>query len=89
MMGNIFAKYKRDVDTALKYYDQALIANITDFISLTNVGFLLMQQGKREEAKKYLWEAIKINAQYANTHVVLAMIASEEQDLPSAFYSAT
>ena len=27
MMGNIFAKFKNDVPTAMKYYDQALIAN--------------------------------------------------------------
>ncbi len=87
MMGNIFARYKNDVATALTYYDQALVANTQDHISLTNIGYLLLQDEKLEEAKKYLWEAIKINNQYPNTHFTLALIAEKEQDLNSAFYS--
>ena len=54
MMGNIFAKFKGDIETALTYYDQALKANTTDHISLTNIGYLLMQQDKLEEAQKFL-----------------------------------
>ena len=87
MMGNIFAKFKNDVPTAMKYYDQALIANPNDNITINNIGANLMQQGKLEEAKKYFWEAIKINEQYPNTHFALGMIAEMENDLHSSFYS--
>ncbi len=87
MMGNIFAKFKNDVPTAMKYYDQALIANPNDNIAINNIGANLMQQGKLEEAKKYFWEAIKINNQYPNTHFALGMIAEMENDLHSSFYS--
>jgi Tfp pilus assembly protein PilF len=87
MMGNIFAKFKNDVPTAMKYYDQALIANPNDNITINNIGANLMQQGKLEEAKKYFWEAIKINDQYPNTHFALGMIAEMENDLHSSFYS--
>jgi len=87
MMGNIFAKFKGDIDTAIKYYDQSLQTNTTDNISLTNIGYLLMQQGKLKEAQKFLWEAIRINNQYPNTHFTLAMIAEIENDLSSAFFS--
>ncbi|MEO6731579.1 MAG: tetratricopeptide repeat protein [Ferruginibacter sp.] len=87
MMGNIFAKFKNDVPTAMKYYDQALIANPNDNITINNIGANLMQQGKLEEAKKYFWEAIKINDQYPNTHFALGMIAEMENDLHAAFYS--
>ena len=87
MMGNIFAKFKKDTETALKYFDQALVANTNDYISLTNIGYLLLEQNKLEEAKKYLWESIKINNAYPNTHFTLALIAEIEGDLPSAFYS--
>jgi tetratricopeptide (TPR) repeat protein len=87
MMGNIFAKFKNDVPTAMKYYDQALIANPKDNIAINNIGANLMQQGKLEEAKKYFWEAIKINDQYPNTHFALGMIAEMENDLHSSFYS--
>lgn len=87
MMGNIFAKYKKDIATALTYYDQALVANTQDHISVTNIGYLLLQDGKLVVAKKYLWEAAKINNQYPNTHFTLALLAEKEQDLHSAFYS--
>ncbi|MBK8243657.1 MAG: hypothetical protein IPK88_09540 [Saprospiraceae bacterium] len=87
MMGNIFAKFKDDVPTAMKYYDQALIANPKDNITINNIGANLMQQGKLEEAKKYFYEALKINDKYANTHFALGMIAEMEADLQSAFYS--
>ncbi|MFO0323320.1 MAG: tetratricopeptide repeat protein [Bacteroidota bacterium] len=87
MMGNIFAKFKNDVPTAMKYYDQAVKNNATDNISLTNIGYLLFQQNKLEEAKKYLWEAIQINNEYPNSHLTLALIAQKENDLHSAFYS--
>jgi len=87
MMGNIFAKFKDDVPTAMKYYDQALIANPKDNITINNIGANLMQQGKLEEAKKYFYEALKINDLYANTHFALGMIAEMEADLQSAFYS--
>lgn len=87
MMGNIFAKFKDDVPTAMKYYDQALIANPKDNITINNIGANLMQQGKLEEAKKYFWEAIRINDKYPNTHFALGVIAEIEGDLHSAFYS--
>jgi Tfp pilus assembly protein PilF len=87
MMGNIFAKFKDDVPTAMKYYDQAQIANPKDNITINNIGANLMQQGKLEEAKKYFYEALKINDQYANTHFALGMIAEMEADLQSSFYS--
>ena len=78
MMGNIFAKFKDDVPTAMKYYDQALVANPNDNITINNIGANLMQQGKLEEAKKYFWEAIRINDKYPNTHFALGMIAEME-----------
>lgn len=87
MMGNIFAKFKNDIQTAMKYYDQALLVNPNDNIAVNNIGANLMQQGKIEEAKKYFWEAMKINNTYPNTHFALGMIAEIENDLHSAFYS--
>ncbi|MCF8342526.1 MAG: hypothetical protein K9I82_16230 [Chitinophagaceae bacterium] len=87
MMGNIFAKFKNDVPTAMKYYDQAIIVNPNDNISLNNIGANLMQQGKLTEAKKYFGEALKVNDQYPHTHFALGMIAEMEADLNAAFSS--
>lgn len=87
MMGNIFAKFRDDITTAMKYYDQAHKNNPNDNISLNNIGANLMQQGKIAEAKKYFLEANKINERYPNTHFALGMIAEIENDLQSALYS--
>ncbi|HRA73625.1 MAG TPA: tetratricopeptide repeat protein, partial [Flavobacterium sp.] len=87
MMGNIQAKFLKDVPTALKYYDQALLVNPTDYISLSNVAYLLFQENKLEEAKKYAWDSCKISDSYPNTAFILALIAEKENDLHSAFYS--
>ena len=87
MMGNIFAKHKKDLKTALIYYDQAILANKADHISLANIAYLLFQDDKPEEAKKYAREAIKIKENYPNTHFILSLIAEKENDLHSSFYS--
>ncbi|WP_218598316.1 tetratricopeptide repeat protein [Polaribacter sp. NJDZ03] len=87
MMGNIFSKYKQDIDTAIKYYNQVLIVNPNENITINNIAANLMQLGKLEEAKKYFWEALRIDNNYPNSHFALGMIAEQEEDFSSAFYS--
>jgi hypothetical protein len=87
MMGNIFAKHKKDLKTALIYYDQAIRANKADHITLANVAYLLFQENNLEEATKYAWETIKLNDKYPNAHFILSLIAQSENDLHSSFYS--
>lgn len=88
MMGNIFAKFKKDHPTAMKYYDHAVISNPDDFTSIYNIGALFFQQGKIDEAKKYLNQSLSINDKYPNTHYVLALIADRENNLNLAFSNA-
>ena len=87
MMGNIFAKQKNDIETAMKYYDQSLIVNPNDNITINNIGANLLQQNKFEEAKKYFYKALSLDSNYPNTHYALALISDSEGDLNSAFYS--
>jgi tetratricopeptide (TPR) repeat protein len=89
MMGNIFARDKNDIETAMKYYDQALVVKPNDNITINNIGANLLQQNKFEEAKKYFYKALELDSNYPNTHYALAMIADSEDDLDSAFYSFT
>ncbi len=88
MMGNIFAKYKNDIETALKYYDQAVKINPKDNIAINNIGANLMQQGKLKQAKRYFQDALRINPNYPNTHYALSLASEMEGDLQSAFQSA-
>lgn len=85
MMGNIFAKHKNDIDTAMKYYDQALKVNPKDNISVNNIGANLMQQGRTDEAKKYFKKALEIDSSYPNTHYALAMVSEIEGNLKESF----
>ena len=87
MMGNIFARNKNDIPTAMKYFDQVTIINPDDHIALNNIGANLLQQNKFNEAKEYFEKALKINPSYPNTHYGLGLIAQSESDMPSAFYS--
>lgn len=87
MMGNIFAKFKNDIATAMKYYDQALIVNPSDNITMNNIGANLLQQNKFSEAEKYFYKALSINDKYPNTHYALGIISKNLDDNQSAFFS--
>ena len=67
MMGNIFAKFKNDIDTAMKYYDQALKINPDDHLAMNNIGVNLLQLGKTQKGIDYLEKAYSLNPQYPNT----------------------
>lgn len=85
MLGNVFAKYKSDIDTAMVYYDQAIMIKPDDNFVLNNIGVNLMQLGQIIEAKKYFNRAIKIDPNYPNTYFALSMLAELEKDLLSSF----
>ena len=88
MMGNIFAKYKKDIDTALIYYNQILEVKPDDYIALTNIGANLMQIDRADEAIQYFEESLAINPDYPNTHHALALIAEKQMNYESAFEHA-
>lgn len=85
MMGNIYAKYKNDIETAMKYYDQVLIVKPNDNITLNNIGANLMQLGKRNEALNYFEKALESNPDYPNTYYAIALVAEMENDFNKAF----
>jgi tetratricopeptide (TPR) repeat protein len=85
MMGNIFAKFKNDIETANKYYDQVLILKPNDCITLNNIGANLMQLGQKEEAVKYFNKALESDPNYPNTYYALGLVAERESDYKKAF----
>ena len=85
MMGNIFAKFQNDIETAMKYYDQVLIVKPNDSITLNNIGANLMQLDKKEEAVKYFEKALDSDPSYPNTYYALALVAEREKDYKKAF----
>lgn len=85
LMGNILAKFKKDIQSALIYFNQALKANSEDYISLTNIAYLMLQEGRNDEAEKYINAALKINPSYPNANLTLALIIEKQGDLNKAF----
>lgn len=85
MMGNIYMKYKKDLETALKYYNSSLYLNPKDYLTLNNIAVILMQQGNKTGAKSYLEHAYEIESSYPNTIYALAMIYEQEGEYLKAF----
>tara|TARA_R110002049_G_scaffold308133_1_gene511031 strand:- start:3691 stop:5652 length:1962 start_codon:yes stop_codon:yes gene_type:complete len=84
MMGNVFARFKNDVETALIYYNQVIENNPKESLAFNNIAANLMQLGKLEQAKSYFQKALDIDPDYPNTNFGLAMIANSEGDYKSA-----
>jgi len=85
MMGNIFAKYQNDIDTAMKYYDQVLIVKPNDCITLNNIGANLMQLNNKKEALNYFNKALKSDSNYPNTYYGIALVANGDGDYKKSF----
>jgi Tfp pilus assembly protein PilF len=85
MMGNIFAKFKDDLPTAMTYYEQALAANPDDYITMTNIGAKLMEAGQQKEAQRYFEAALSVDDTYPNTHYALALMYKQQGNLLHAF----
>ncbi len=88
MMGNIFARHRDDLETALKYYEEVLKVKPNDHLALNNIGANLMQYGKNKQAQAYFKRAIAVNSSYPNTHYALALTAKMQGDFESAFEGA-
>lgn len=85
MMGNIIAKHRNDIDTAMKYFNQVIELNPEDHIAINNLGANLLQQGKISEAKQYFIKARDINPDYPNTHYAIALVEEMEGNLNESF----
>lgn len=85
MVGNIFLKYKKDVDTAMIYYNEVLRINPNDYLTLNNIGATLLQLGNVKESKEYFQKAIIKNPDYPNTYIGLAFVYHNENNLNDAF----
>ena len=82
MMGNIFARSKNDVATAMSYYEHALVVKPDDHIAMNNIGANLMQLGRVNDAQRYFEQALSINSDYPNTLYGLGMISGMKGNHP-------
>lgn len=89
MVGNIFARFRNDLETARKYYDEVLRNNPGDYLAINNIGGMLLQIGKVNEAIEFLEKAYAINPDYPNTLYALSLAYAQEGASLIAFDFAT
>ena len=85
MMGNILAREKNDITTAMSYYEHALAVKPDDHIAMNNIGANLMQLGRVREAEKYFEKAFSVNNSYPNTIYAIGMIQDIKGDHQASF----
>lgn len=79
LLGNIYAKHKRDFDRAEKWYRRAIEINPKDAILLTNFGAVMMERGYLEQAAEFFERAIASDSQYPNSYYALATLHLKER----------
>ncbi|MFV0226784.1 hypothetical protein OBK05_03670 [Empedobacter falsenii] len=87
MVGNIYNKHYRDIDTAKVYYNRILELDDKDFITLTNLGFVLIQSND-PIGINYIEKALEINSSYSNAHLAKGMYHFNSDEFELAFNSA-
>lgn len=87
MVGNIYNKHFRDIDTAKVYYNRILELDDKDFITLTNLGFVLIQSND-PTGIKYIEKALEINSSYPNAHLSKGMYHFNSDEFELAFDSS-
>lgn len=88
MMGNIYSKYKSDIDTAMIYNNQALDVYPNNYVSLYNIGVNLIQQGEPEKGRSFIQKTIEVNKEYPNSYNALAVLDANKGNYLSAFNNA-
>jgi len=89
MMGNIWARDRNDMETALRYYEAALAVDPKDHLAANNIAVQFMQRGDWKVAEEWFDKAMSIEPDYPNTHHGLAMVSLQQGDPASAFFEAT
>lgn len=85
MMGNIFANYRNDVDTAQLYYNQVVAIEPGNYLALNNIAGVLAKSGKLETALEFFEKARTAQPNYPNTLYGIALTHYHLKDLYPAF----
>ena len=85
MIGNIYARHYKDIETALKYYEQVVKLKPNDHIAINNIGANFLQQGRSNEAINYFEKALNINDEYPYSYLGLSYAYVKKNQFPKAF----
>jgi tetratricopeptide (TPR) repeat protein len=83
-MGN-FQYQKKEIDTALMYWNSALRFNPDDYLALSNIGSTLAKDNHIEKAKYFFEQSISIKPNFSNALLGLGIIHNKENKHKEAF----
>lgn len=89
MMGNIWAAHRKEPETALTYYNEALRLVPNDHLVANNIAAQFLNLEKLDLAETWFDKAMAIEPSYPNTHHGLAIVSERKGDLDSALFEAT
>jgi len=85
MMGNIFANYRNDIDTAQLYYNQVVAIEPDNYLALNNIAGVLAKSGKLAAALAFFDKALAAQPNYPNTLYGIALTHYHLKDHYLAF----
>lgn len=85
MVGNIYAKQKRDIKSAQLFFERALTVDPDYVTALTNYGSVLAEAGRTSDARRYFERALELQPLYPQAHLGMSIVLEADGDLVSAF----
>jgi len=80
LLGNIYLKHKNDRIVADKFYQRAAAAAPNDPHILSNLGSIVGQEGKYDEARNWFNQAINTDTDLPNAYYGLALIEARQEE---------
>lgn len=88
MMGNIWARDKKDMETAMRYYRSALEVDPNDHLALNNIATQYLIKGDWTNAREWFTMALEVEPTYPNALHGQAVVNFQLGDIGSAFDAA-
>ena len=84
LLGNIYARHKRNLDVAEFFFQKCYEINPNDHLLLNNYAAIMMEKGDIEKARGLFEKAVAIDPTYPNTYYGLAMLYRSADEPESA-----
>ena len=85
MMGNIYASFKKDIDTAEIFYRKVIELEPNNYIALNNIAGLIAKEGDLNKTLEYFQKSYQLNPKYPNTLYGMALTYFNQGEYLEAF----
>lgn len=85
LMGNLYGKYKNDLETAKKYYDKILEYHPDNAVAINNIAAIFIEHKEYTKAITLFYKVLDSNSTYANAYYGLALCYYNMGEIKKAF----